>query len=588
MVACWRCGGEIQNTDRICPSCGQPTGYGLNLAEPATAATDPVAAEPRAPWAAVIGVAVLVAVLIGFFAVATRDDPADETANDEPRPDAADDPDRSDDEPVGDGERVGGDDITRAISSEPPDYVTTAVRRSLTVSTTTSLDGWVIGAASLGESLLVLSAGETVQAVWGVNGRDISAHRRSADGTWEDLGPVLPGATVAAVTSVDETVYVTGRNARGEPMLWESTDGATWLAELLPPTEADSVPAQIAATADTVLIVGSPRIPFLELTAEIQSAGVDLGPFDWPEITSSGDLIVRGPLGVPVETIDLAAIGIEDVARRAVGSSNNLSATWARTGNEWRVTDSPFQGFGPTMASDNAFHRPTGASIERSLDGIEWETAAASTSAWFLTAWRDRFIAAIGQGDFEVRDPGLDLWFQASFPGSASPHTLTAGPAGMAVLAVAPSLDRTDISPIVLRRGGATAWFGVDDRIRIETDEHTLDNVFLYEVRPNDPRLVVDADAETVTFVESDSGGELITVTFAELETVHAALHPPPTLRHQVLFSREGREWALGELGIQEPSRVHVDETRITVFAPANTEAGFQTVVLTIVVGSDG
>lgn len=545
-----------------------------------------VTAEPERSSALVVVMVLGVLAVIGALVFAGGDDAPDEPIV-EDEPSAEEILDRP----------ATTDDVNDAFG---PDEFNIVVGGELDLrEVPTVLPGAVFGAHEVAGSLFTLVVDDRPFGVWSTVTSDLTMHVRRPDGEWIDLGPVLDGAAIYATTASPDAFLAVGLAADGAPTIWSTTDGTDWTAEILPTADGENpIPAQVSATADTVLVRGAPLDPWSAFVQDLSDAGLELGPFG-PEFVEDGSLVVRGPMGIPVDEVDLNALGIENPFEGPLPFDENAGTVWVGDGDGWTTIDEPFWdvagGPGGLFTTEaGRFLRLTGSTIEWSDDARTWEPAAQGLGVWRAVPWGDRVVTFSSPNGFQIRRSDLRIDAQGPLPTSGFVGPMSAGSSGLAYVAQTDDGPPAAASDVVIRRDGVEAHFQTNRRILLEADGVEIAHWWIDDLRLGDGKTVVDREAGLVFFLDPESGEPRLTAGFDELEQIEAALRPigEPGLR--LLFSPDARTWTSNRLVLASPldpfasAQPHVGTDTLVVFTRDVDADEPATVILEATLDRDG
>lgn len=425
----------------------------------------------------------------------------------------------------------------------------------------------------------------------GVGGLGLSAWV-SADGVgWEPLGEVADADyEVTSVVSTGPGLVALGsRIVDGEPVIWTSANGIGWTRTDLPTGE------QLAGTRyrleDAVLFEGHLRVVgarVLDLAMDVLLAlptrlvGTDLGSvqvgFEIGGVNESATAHIYGPIGLHAFSTDLAELGLDPAFETLLVNLNPppRQYLWSLSqGSGWtssELTVSPVAKLwvspeGLLIAYGSA---GAGLSISTTEDGINWLTHAHSSHERRLeieadTPWRGSLIGGGIGGDLYETTNGI-VWERMG-TGELLPEEIRwdlgpigAGTAGLVTIAgVLEAGASEQIDPVTVGLGGADLTLDLaPGRLRVEKPGYEPLEVPLWAPGAETP-YTIDFHESTVTFIDPESGVELITVGFSTLEEAMAqALSAGVITERALLFTSDGRSW-----GAQDLTNVVVAENEI-------------------------
>lgn len=429
----------------------------------------------------------------------------------------------------------------------------------------------------------------------------------SEDGRkWDSLGTVIPApALVQNVVSTPQGLIAVGTGADGAPIVWRSPDARQWSESSLPADEASRPGTHTnlsAAGANDEAVVVFGNTWFNADQVILDAIGEDLASYGMSYGGPRGPFTVFGPLGIPVFSATADELGLTDeqVSLLFEEPGEESSAVWSSSdGASWitseieanHITSVSTNEDGELVALGYGFF---GMEAWTSTDGVEWTSQGSVGQVEQITPWNDDFVAIRFLGpsaELVYSEDGEDwetLGAEALLPQelSWSYYPLSAGGAGIATVAHGydESMDFgfAGPEPIVLERDGYTMTVDLErgSLIVAEGDTEVL-RLFLHSERvPED--VTTDLEAKSMTFLDPETGEELVTFTFAELEEAEQASFEgmEGDMDRQVfLFSTDGSDWSaqdLSEVAGEGSSvdRLHVADDRVVVIV-AEHSGGF-------------
>lgn len=129
-------------------------------------------------------------------------------------------------------------------------------RNVVTLSTSTDLETWTSGAALAGDDVVVsdFAVGPAGVVMVGT-GRAPAVWAGPATGPFVQVGSIDTAATVAGVVAIDDG-FVAAGTADGQPMLFETSDGAMWNPVAMSGLADDDAVVEVAVADGVILIAG--------------------------------------------------------------------------------------------------------------------------------------------------------------------------------------------------------------------------------------------------------------------------------------------------------------------------------------------
>lgn len=421
---------------------------------------------------------------------------------------------------------------------------------------------------------------------------------RSGDGAdWFDLGEVIPADH--AVTNVDSTIQglvaTSNRLTDDALVVWESADGDTWTSSEISVAGERDFFVDVATAAggnETTLVVASntryDRERLLEERLLAVGVELDLSDLAW-NLRWAGEagheLIVRGPLGIPILEQPIDELALSDEEREELLSElfDPLgSDIWVRgEDGRWMLTtiddarriDSILPSAEGRLVAYGA--GASGGVAKTTSDGMEWESGNSSIVPREIEEWNDGLVGGVNTPDLMISGDGL-TWRAAGlserFPSQMgwSPSTLGAGEGGAAMLVRGsrplPVLPEPTIQELTAEDGSTFTVdangpgfqvFSSDGQQRWALDGSTV----------TDEAISIDPAEQTITLRDADSGEDLAVFTFAEIERVERA-HAMSTLLYQLsealAFTEDGEEWVIQDMAPEIGERASISLLEVT------------------------
>lgn len=407
----------------------------------------------------------------------------------------------------------------------------------------------------------------------------------SEDGrTWQSAGEVISSTDqVFGVRRAGDAVVAqtAPRQLGTAPTVWIARDGLSFTPLEIPAfagSQGSGWSIDFAAVrGDTVLVVAQEYSdPFSvineALPEQFRGAGPysgDVGPYSvafspFPTYR----VIVHGPLGIPVWTATAAQLGTteEELA-------NLFDDPSARDGTHMFVTedgDTWQEAWLPVtwihdldVGADGRFvavgSSDGGSKTSASEDGLIWTSESSYDSIEQLAAWGSGWVGSryrgsspqlIRSGDAaQWEEIDLDLLLPGGHDWSFSP--IIAGDAGVAAVVHAfddPFFEEPPPPVRVQRDGYELVADDTVGSIRLTREAIETHRIAMWSgVAPDD--IAVDFETDTLTFLDAESGEELVTFSFAELTAADEARWegPDPSFENGIIFSADGVAWTFDD-----------------------------------------
>ena len=546
MATCWRCAGTISSDADRCPDCGALPGGelleidvfddGARTTSELVDATD--SASPA--WLIVAALAVLGG-FVAFFAL--TGDGSDDAADPADASDAAiDEPDPE--EPAIEFETIlaPDGDIVGPLQWE------------------TAIDGvgFPLATLDVGDSVFVYTTDSPSPFQ---NSGTVHAYERVGYQDWRDRGPIVDaGARITAIAESPGGAVAVGEDSAGQPTMWDTTDGLRWdstpLAEITEPGMAGARAHTIAATDDTVMVLGRPPDPWELVTTAVRERFGELDTSLSTDFSGFGDIVtVRGPFGIVVGEIDATELGVD--LNASFDEQRDRHVLWIDEGDGWTTTVDDGALIDLFSHGDElvrlSLEGGSGPRMSTYDDG-EWSDATALDAVWQVRPWGDRLVGPNHWGSITVIDPEAGVEQELEVPGHVSSSNISWLDAGVSGLVVAESVWPTptvtpDPERVIIVRDGF-ALTAADGGLRLRYGDE-IDLTFSSFWQSARDRYDVDLATESVTFL-GDDGERLATFSIGELDQLQSLAvnrwDRQDTTR--VLFTPDGETWHGGELDL--------------------------------------
>jgi hypothetical protein len=400
----------------------------------------------------------------------------------------------------------------------------------------------------------------------------------SPDGAF--WSPLQPGITaqfeIYEVKTTRHGLAAYGREtSTGAPMLWESVDGATW-----EPIPLDSDPAwpagsnvyvgPLVSNDDVTILFGSASISGYEAIGDriVEHFGDVARDLPWNHDQVSGEIVVYGPMGIPILTASPEELGVSETELNAVanGEGTTFPAAWIRGDDGgWERIDAEVDqvgyGFpGPDGRIWVVSYQQNGG-VYATADGVEWERLGGTEmvgGAELAGRFGDFYVGTQwgAFGSHLAMSSDLRRWEPLGpvdlFPSDYAWNTypVAVAPGGVAGIVNGYSTDQSSTyPPIELTRDGYTLRTDPSrsSEITISRDEEVILRVGLWGSRLPE-YVTIDLEAETFTFLDPLSDEPLTTFTFDELteaETSNGNFYVQSSSVSAIVYSPDGVDWTL-------------------------------------------
>lgn len=444
---------------------------------------------------------------------------------------------------------------------------------------------WPVGLVEHGGTLYLFGTPDVPFGPEMPEGSGLDAWEAEDDGGWEPLGSVISSpALVQEVVSTPQGLIAMGTGADGGPVVWMSPDARDWTASPLP-SDGTSEPgtqtnlSAAGANDDVVVVFGSTFFNPDDLIAE--ALGADFDEYGIGYGGPAGPFTVYGPLGIPVFSATAEELGIDEQQLELAFSEQGPEQVmaWSTSdGVNWVTSELGLDHVMSASTNEDGElvalgYGRFGMEAWTSTDGVEWTSQGPVGEVDSLTAWNDGFIGVeyfgpsaeiVYSEDGEHWEPlGAEQLLPEELSWSYWP--LAAGGAGIATVAHGYDefMEFEGPEPMVLERDGYTLTIDQErGSIVVADGETTVIRLSMGSERVPD-EVVVDLDAETMTFLDPESGEALMTFTFEELEEAEQASFEGMD-RQVFLFSPDGSVWSVQDLADFAGSKGSIDAMFVT------------------------
>jgi hypothetical protein len=437
---------------------------------------------------------------------------------------------------------------------------------------------------------------------------------RSVDGiNWEGIGEVIPADH--EVTTVDSTIQglvaTSNRLDDNALVVWESADAMQWVDSEVSAARGDHYNADVAsavgANESTLVVASNTRYDRERLLEDhLREVGVelDLSDLRW-NLQWLGEeghqLIVRGPLGIPLLQQPIEGLSLSDQEREELLSELFVplgTDLWVRGEDRvWRagrIGDARSIDSILPSAEGRLVAHGSGASrrvVKISSDGVEWVPGNTSVSPREIEEWERGFVGGINSPELMMSGDG-STWRAAGlselFPNQMgwSPTALGAGDGGAAMLIRGsrplPNLPQPMIQELTAEDGSVFTVDANGPGFEVFSDDGrrrwTLDGAAL-----DQGTIEIDPAGETLTLRDPETRDGLATFRFSEIERAEQA-HAMATLLYDLsealAFTPNGQEWVIQDMAPEIGDDTSVSLLEVTasrvVAVVRNTVAGFR------------
>ena len=367
---------------------------------------------------------------------------------------------------------------------------------------------------------------------------------RSSDGVaWETVGTVIEAPNrITAVTVAKDRLVAVGKTQDGEPTMWRSLDGSTWMPQQLPTeksaTATPVLPTRVASSGDLIVVTGVVDLPVPR--PSVYKAYFDLTGIDPTSTgsdvyvdTSSMTFNLRGPFGLTVFSASAEQLGLspESTALDTTVSTAFVATIWSLADSgDWHVeTIENAYHTDITNASDgridvSTFDGSGGQHVLSSTDGVTWERSSRPAGQNFLPVrWGSRLVEISGDGSIAVVTGSLGN----------------------------PSSSLSEPALAILVKDGYTLTAGgpIDSDLVLSQGDTTLARIPTYS--NTTAGYVADAAAGTISILDPDTGSPYVTFALDELRQLESARNStlgPPKGRSLLLFSTDAHTWSINDV----------------------------------------
>ena len=421
----------------------------------------------------------------------------------------------------------------------------------------------------------------------------------SDDGwSWAPLGTVIPPPHhVTSVVATPQGMAALGNNETGDaPSVWVSSNGSEWSSSDLP-TEVSSKPGPwrtwltaVGGTEDLMVVFGMTQFDAEGLIFDALPDGLTPEGATYPYGMGWGgppfEVTIHGPFGITVFSLAAEDLGLseEEVAMLTQEGQMGFDDTvvWRSSdGETWVSSEMNASGIHYVSTTPDGDLMAAGHNVGEtaqwtSKDGIEWERQATPGGVYQVIPWRGGLVGV------RERSSGTELaysadglqWEPLDIDGLPT-ETLTwgygpvsAGEAGIA--AAAHGFARFGVytpGSVVLAKDGYTLT--VDQTygsLVLSEGETDVIRLPLHGGQPPE-EVAVDFTAQTVTFLDPETSGELVTFTFDELDQAEQETYRGMDRGNQtevLLLSTDGVEWGVHDLNETVGSSWSIAQLHVT------------------------
>ena len=406
----------------------------------------------------------------------------------------------------------------------------------------------------------------------------------SEDGsTWEPRGRVIPSPhLVQSVISTSRGLMAVGTNGGdGSPRVWMSSNARAWSeAEL--PSDGPDAPAgsrtyfQTAWAGDELLLV------FGGTYVDIQQIIIDALPEAFrPAVNAyrygmgwGGNplqVTIQGPLGILVFSATAEELGLtEDQIDLLEGQWIETPVTvWSSSdGETWANSEMEASSVSAVTPDPNGglmmvgYGTGGGPATWTSSNGIEWERQISIGMPDIIAPWNGGLIGTrySGSNPDLVHSEDGEEWESFGVDQLLSNDLSwyfdqpSAGGTGAAI--VAHGYDSSDQgfrseSVVLEKEGYALTREDLSSTLVLERDDSVVLELSLSSEQVEEG-VTVDFETQTITFLDPQTNQTLVTFTFEEVEQAEMAAYggsPGTTERQILLFTQDGMEWSVQEMG---------------------------------------
>ncbi|MFQ5968180.1 MAG: hypothetical protein ACE5MI_11315 [Acidimicrobiia bacterium] len=413
---------------------------------------------------------------------------------------------------------------------------------------------------------------------------------RSDDGRqWSDLGVVIARASLFDVASTGDQILAVGAfhespihttafsMSAGAPAVWTSGDGTSWERHDLPFKAEPGI--DYAANAQAVAATEERAVVFGSAHPDVESVIEAAIPGEYRDLLGSTSfstgmggppfsIQIHAPLGITIFSATFEELGVapEVTDQFFMGPGDAGGIMWTSDDlRSWDASDS--------LGGEESIHEvvlgPRGEFIAHgygllgpllwtSRDGLSWETTRAPEGIGQIAVFGNQLIATndSGFGSSElIASSDAETWKSLTPTGLFSDDimwhfgSLSASSYGIVAVAMGYAEEPfVEMEPpsIVITKGDITVTHDEMHGLVVVSrgDESLLEVSTWMEQVPD--QVAFDAGNRTMTFVNPDSGEDLVTVTFEEIEAAQQEAYgqfEPMRQESLVVFSPDGQQW---------------------------------------------
>lgn len=390
---------------------------------------------------------------------------------------------------------------------------------------------------------------------------------QSDDGhQWRELAPApFPaGTALGAVTAYEGVVVAAGATYQADgsviPGVWSWSTESGWDKSLLSGPELGvgevAFPADLVAgpagfvltatsrsTLDPVEVIASASPP--EVAAALDAGG----SLSW----SQSSVAVSGPGHITFFRASFEELGVDPTMFATMNDLPSILRWWSPDGQVWELVDRqfPFRFPEVVIATDDGFV----AEGWISKDGTAWTPTDPDPTrdlSYLTGRWGNRFVAVdnslrrfwVSNDALQWRrfgpDPTSDLFSEKSW--------LDWGATGeFGILQLEMEIGPLPIGlgqPPTIEKDGLIVTLGPGPRIIVREDTGAEVLTVLPPGERIQQQVRYDFDAQTMTLTDPETGDEVVTLTFAEIQTAETAAYFSEEPKTHLLFTPDGQSWS--------------------------------------------
>lgn len=392
---------------------------------------------------------------------------------------------------------------------------------------------------------------------------------QSDDGhQWEELtpAPFPAGTTLVAVTAYEGVVVAAGvtfhPDSNVTPGVWSWSTESGWDKSLLPEPElgvgevafpADLVagPAGFVLTTTSGSTLGPGQVIAPTLPPEV-AAALDAGAFlEW----GLSSVEVSGPGHITFFRASFEELGVDPTVFATIDDPPSILRWWSPDGQIWELVDRQFPFRFPEVvtATDDGFV----AEGWISKDGTTWtpnDPNPARETMQVMGKWGDRFVALDSSlRRFWVSDDALQ-WRQfgpdstsALFSENSWLDRGAAGAFGILTVEMEFYPPRPDAEqPPTIEKDGLIITMGGPGPPIVVRERDTGAEVLsvLSKGERTQQQVRYDFNAQTMTLTDPETGHQVVTLTFAEIQAAERAAYQAEEPKTHLLFTADGQKWS--------------------------------------------